>query len=224
MPNANPLDALLDYARQHHVRAEHFASGLCLDASLDLARQARSLGLSDQVKFVRWRVEGDARFRDHWALTFGDGLVLDMTAVQIDGNAEPLRSLDSYTCALTSMRTYPLSVLLELMDRGGHSQSAIRSYPRMLVWRIQRTLVGYDAKQSLRRGSVSGLIKAVGEWFNAALVLASGHLHDRLVRRLACLQQVESEAVKMSPAATDLESIALAHGPTSSDSAVGGLA
>ena len=125
MPNADPLDVLLDYARQHHVRAEHFASGLCLDASLDLARQAHALGLGDQVAFVRWRVVGDARFRDHWALAIGDERVLDMTAVQIDGNAEPLRGLDSYTGALTSRRTYPLNLLFELAGVA-HSMHARR--------------------------------------------------------------------------------------------------
>ena len=224
MPNADPLDVLLDYARQHHVRAEHFASGLCLDASLDLARQAHALGLGDQVAFVRWRVVGDARFRDHWALAIGGERVLDMTAVQIDGNAEPLRGLDSYTGALTSRRTYPLNLLFELVDRDEPSHTAIRSYPRRLVWRIQCTLAGYDAKRSLRRGSVYGLFKAAGELFDAALVLASGHLHDRLVRRLGCLQQRDVDAGKTPADASEVDGVALAHGRSSADSAVGGLA
>ena len=106
------LDELERYAIAEHCRSGPESSGLCFHAALTLGQLARRLGLEEKVAFVRWRVRRDVNFLEHWALVLDSGTVLDMTAVQVDGNPHPLRRVDSYPANYVRPRQYPAAIVL----------------------------------------------------------------------------------------------------------------
>ena len=181
---ANPrYKALLSYAYDNRIKSADLARGCCFDASIALARQARALGLGEELQFIRWHVPRDPHFRDHWALSFGTEHALDVSAVQIDGNSEPLRSLQSYVGHVTDRHLYPLEVILRAID--AHPHTSGDTYSPGLMWRVMLSLAQYDGRQALKHLSPLALWRVLMDTVHATLVIGAVHWHDRLLQHLA---------------------------------------
>lgn len=183
MAYGNLVDELERCATMGHYKSATESRGLCFQATLALGHAARQLGLQGQVAFVRWSVRRDVNFLEHWALLLGDGRVLDMTAVQVDGNPDPLRRLAGYPANYVRPRQYPAAIVLAVMDR--HVQGVGRSFSRRLLWVLHRQLFRHDAGHALRARSPLALTDAVAELLRRAATLCAGYLLERAVERMS---------------------------------------
>ncbi len=177
------LGELKRYAIAQHYRSVSESSGLCLHAALTLGQAACRMGLEGGVAFVRWRVHGDLDFLEHWALVLEGGTVLDMTAVQVDGNPDPLRRLDSYPANYARPRQYPVGVVLEVMEPP--LREAERQFSRRLLWRLHARLFRYDAAKALRERSAWALLGAIDEVLRRGMTLCVGYLLERAIGRMS---------------------------------------
>jgi hypothetical protein len=125
------VDELERYAIARHHKSEPESRGLCFQASLTLAEEARGLNLEGRAGFVRWSVRRDQAFLEHWALVLDGAKVVDMTAVQVDGNPDPLRRLASYPTNYVRPRQYPVTVVLDVMEH--HVSGTGRTFSRRLL-------------------------------------------------------------------------------------------
>ncbi len=177
------LEELKRHAIAHHYRSVSESSGLCLHAALTLGQAARGMGLEDEVAFVRWRVHSDVNFLEHWALVLQGGLLLDMTAVQVDGNPDPLRRFEGYPANYVRPRQYPVGVVLDVMERP--LREAERHFSRRLLWRLHARLFRYDATKALRGRSAPALLGAVDEVVRRGMTLGVGYLLERAIGRMS---------------------------------------
>jgi hypothetical protein len=148
-----------------------------------LGQEARRLGLEEQVAFVRWGVCEDVNFLEHWALVSDNSTVLDMTAVQVDGNPYPLRGLESYPANYVRQRQYPASIVLAVMER--HTSGQDRNFSRRLIWALHRRLFRHDAGKALRSCSPLTLIDAVAELARRGTTLYIGYLLELAIARMS---------------------------------------
>ena len=177
------LDELERYAIAKHARSVPESSGLCFHAALTLGQQARRLGLEEKVAFVRWRVHDDVNFLEHWALVLDRETVLDMTAVQVDGNPHPLRRFESYPANYLRPRQYPAAIVLSVMKRP--LLDAERHFSRRLLWNLHRRLFRHDAAEALRRHSLPALVDAIDEVVRRGTTLYGGFLLERAIGRMS---------------------------------------
>ena len=177
------LDELERYAIAEHCRSVPESSGLCFHAALTLGQEARRLGLEEQVAFVRWRVLQDVNFLEHWALVLEGGTVLDMTAVQVDGNPHPLRRLESYPANYLRPRRYPAAVVLAAMERPVLDED--RNFSRRLLWTLHKRLFRHDAAMAVRSRSALALLDAVDEVARRGTTLYVGYLLERAIERMS---------------------------------------
>jgi hypothetical protein len=173
-----------------HANANHHTSatesrGLCFQATLALGREARSLGLTERVTFVRWRVRRDVNFLEHWALALDDGSVLDMTAVQVDGNPSPLRNVQGYPANYVRPRRYPIAIVLAVMERGVLEPG--QHYSRRLLWVLHRRLFRHEAGDAVRARSPLALLDAGASLVRIGATLCTGYLLEQAIRRMSRL-------------------------------------
>jgi hypothetical protein len=102
---------LLKLARSLAVRDPRAASGLCLARSLEFAHVAASKGHTG-LQLVRWRVQGDPQFLDHWAVWLDEDFVIDLTRAQVDGQTHIAGPAHAYPSNYTHSRHYPAELLL----------------------------------------------------------------------------------------------------------------
>ncbi len=176
--------ALAAYARDSRLPSRELANGLCFHASVELARQAQVLQVQQPLRFVRWRVRDDLQFHEHWALLVGDA-VIDLTAVQVDGDDEPFRSLHSYPGNYTDRREYPLHVVLAPVQTAAlrHGQR----YPRGILWAVNRRMAAFDLLRAVRQRSPAAVITASRHMAGAAFTLVAGYLLEAAIQRLGRL-------------------------------------
>ena len=160
---------------------------MCFHAALQLGARARELGLEDRVRFLHWRVRNDAHFREHWALSFRGAHVLDVTAVQVDGNSNPLRKRDSYPTHFGTPRDYPLDLILRHAANTPQA-SASQRVPVALIWRVQRSMIAYDFHRASSHWSARPLLVAAGRLMETLLVLFIHGLSDWARSRLTTLK------------------------------------
>jgi hypothetical protein len=177
------LEELERYAIAERGRSFPEARGLCFQAALTLGQVARGMGLEEQVAFVRWRVRQDVNFLEHWALVLDCGTVLDMTAVQVDGNPYPLRRVDGYPANYVRPRQYPAAIVLSVMERP--ELEADRHFSRRMLWRLHVRLFRHDAAQALRGRSLRALVDAVDEVLRRGTTLSLGYLLERAIGRMS---------------------------------------
>ena len=177
------VDELERYAIVMHHKSAPESRGLCFQATLTLGREARRLGLEGHVAFVRWCVRRDVNFLEHWALVLDDGRVFDMTAVQVDGNPQPLRRLANYPANYVRPRQYPAAIVLAVMDR--HVPEQDRHFSRRLLWGLHRRLFRHDASKALRGYSPLALIDAVAELMRRGATLYMGYLLELAIARMS---------------------------------------
>ena len=184
MVAADPLQHLLRYAEEHAAVSVEASKGRCLHASVRLALEAEALGLGGRLRFVRWRVQDDPFFREHWAIAVDDEQVLDLTAVQVGGDRQPFRRLAAYPKNYSGRRFYPLqTVLRPLMRR--HDGSG--RYARCTIWTVQRHMAAFDARQSFAQRSATGVFAAAGRLAEASYVLVVDYLLQSAIKRLGRL-------------------------------------
>lgn len=190
--------SLLKFARKNSFSSARESHGVCFHAALQLGAHAAELGLTDEVRFVHWRVLGDPHFREHWALSFRAGHVLDVTAVQVDGNCNPLRKKDTYPPHFGGPRDYPLSLILRHVPAGGQGHG--NRVPAGLIWRVHRSMIAYDLRRDSTQGVAFPLVLAVGRLAETSVVLSLHALSEWARSRLATLRSRLS-----SPASAPVE-------------------
>lgn len=158
---------------------------MCFQATLALGREARRLSLEERVTFIRWRVLRDVNFLEHWALALDDGSVLDMTAVQVDGNPNPLRSVEGYPANYVRPRRYPIALVLAVMERDVLEPG--KNYSRRLLWVLHRRLFRHEAGHALRACSPRALCNAVAALVRSGVTLCTGYLLEQAIRRMSRL-------------------------------------
>jgi hypothetical protein len=183
MGHGNRIDELERYAIGWHHKSASEAGGWCFQATLTLGQEARRLGLEGQVSFVRWRVRSDLNFLEHWALVLDDGRVLDMTAVQVDGNPDPLRRLASYPANYVRPRQYPTALVLAVMEC--QVPESYRHFSRWLIWQLHRRLFRHDVAKALRERSPLDLIDAAAELVRRGVTLCTGYMLELAIGRMS---------------------------------------
>ena len=177
------LEELERYAITEHCRSAPESSGLCFHATLTLGQVARRMGLEEKVAFVRWRVQRDVNFLEHWAVVLDSGTVLDMTAIQVDGNPNPLRRVESYPANYVRPRQYPAAIVLSAMERP--VLEAERHFSRRMLWSLHVRLFRHDAARALRSRSIRALADAVDELARRGATLSVGYLLERAIGRMS---------------------------------------
>jgi len=142
-----PMEELEQYSLSQCLRSAHEARGVCLWASVELAAKADVLGLTEQVQLLRWRLKGDPEFVEHWALKVSASDVLDLTAVQVDGNPTPWRSIDSYPHHFGKPSQYPIHLVLPYA-RADMEDGRIARHE---LWRLHRALAKYELRIAINR-------------------------------------------------------------------------
>lgn len=179
------VDELERYAIAKHHESDSESRGLCLQATLAIAEEARRLNLGRRVGFVRWSVLRDMAFLEHWALVLDGTRVLDMTAVQVDGNADPLRRLASYPANYVRPRQYPATVVLDVMEH--HVSGTGRNFSRRLLWTLHLALFRHDAGRASQARSLLALIDCIAELLRRGVTLCMSYVLDRAIARLSTI-------------------------------------
>jgi len=178
-----PMATLEQYAFAHCLSSAHEARGVCLWASVELAAHADRLGLTDQVSLLRWRLSDDPDFVEHWALKVTEDRVLDLTAVQVDGNPTPWRLLDSYPPHYGKPRQYPIPLVLPHARPGAEGGRV----ERRVIWRLHSALAKYEVSCAYRRGAVSEMAAAGLRLGVESMRLGLGYVLERAIDRLSHL-------------------------------------
>ena len=181
--NRDPFQTLLKYAQRHCVGSKEQAQGVSFHASVQLAKQAQKLGLSELVTFVHWRVGKDPDFREHWALHWRDGLVLDMTAVQVFGDSDPLRPLDAYPANFSGMRQYKLETVLGC--KGSLGPHRIDRYSRRQLLKVHARMTWADLAKGCSHGSVVAVLCTPLRFLQTSLILFAGYVFEWAMGRLS---------------------------------------
>ncbi len=176
----------LEQFAYEHARDAQDARGRCLDATVELGREALRLGVSQRVAFVRWHVVNDPEFMEHWALALDDGRVIDPTAAQVDGDPRALRRMDEYPANYLSPRHYPVDGLVPLMEAQGPAHGL--RYSRRQMWFLHRWLFRHDTRAAVRARSARDLADAGRALMRSAFMLAVDAALERAVNRAARLQ------------------------------------
>ncbi len=179
--------SLLKFARKNRFSSLQESYGACFHAALQIGVRARELGLEDRVRFLHWRVRNDANFREHWALSFRKRHALDVTAVQVDGDPNPLRTIDSYPLHFGTPRDYPLSLILRQVPSSLQAASGDR-VAAALIWRVQRSMIVYDSRRTPMPGVISPLFTAAGRLTETLFVLSLHGLSNWARGRLTTLE------------------------------------
>jgi len=174
--------SLLKFARKHRLCSARAAHGACFHAAVQLSERARELGLEEKIRFLHWRVHGDKHFREHWALSFRSDHVLDATAVQVDGNANPLRKKVAYPPHFGAPREYPLNLILRHFAKT--QLGDLQRVPAALIWRVHLSMVVYDLRCSSARWTPAALVVATGQLAELVLIMAAQGVSNWAHRRL----------------------------------------
>lgn len=175
---------LLQLARRFHLTAHGEAVGRCFAAALGLAQAAREHGIA--VELVRWQVAGDRDFCDHWVVACGDGMVIDLTRVQVDGNTGLLHPVSSYPANYRNLRRYAACLLLPLFEQVRNNEQD--RMPFAFMWQSGLALVRHDVKSAYRARQWRRFCRSLDEMaiFAARMVLGTlqqqwiGHPQDRM--------------------------------------------
>ena len=176
----------LEQFASERVRDAAGARGHCLDATVELGREALRLGFSQRVAFVRWHVLDDPEFMEHWALALDDGRVIDPTAAQVDGDPRALRRMDEYPVNYVSPRHYPVDGMVPLLETL-ESAHGLR-YSRRQLWLLHRWLFRHDIRAAVRARSARGLADVGRALLQSVFMLSVDATLERAVQRAALLQ------------------------------------
>lgn len=175
---------ILALARSLHATQVADAEGRCLALSLELAANARDqLGLDLQL--VKWRVQGDPKYLDHWAVMLSDSEVLDLTRVQVDGRTSLLAPLDGYPMNYVERRHYRASVVL-----GGTPRPPAASHGRIhprLLWSCAHRMMKHDLRKAWQDRCGRSTVAALRYGLSFTLWLSMREITLRMEQRAAQL-------------------------------------
>ncbi len=155
------------------------ASGSCLAISLDFCRVACRQGVSADL--VVWSVAGDKHYRDHWAVLLGQGLVIDLTRLQVDGSREMLHALDSYPSHYKRPRSYPAALLLPSCEApSGAPAGPLRLGVHQT---LRRLMLLHDLSRARSLSDLCRVGHSALSWAKSALVCAVLDLARRMEHR-----------------------------------------
>jgi hypothetical protein len=186
VPSASPIRSLERFAASGRYD-EAAAHGLCLHATVELGQEALRLGLVQEACFIRWRVQDDAHFQEHWALALAGDRVLDMTAVQVDGSPRHLRLRANYPANYVRPRLYPIPVVLDVIADSAPTGGPDGRYSRRLLWRLHLRLFRYDIAQAMVRRTPRLVASATGSLVRTAFTLSTGFVLERAIARMTRL-------------------------------------
>lgn len=186
-PMTNDYSSLERFAAMRVRPTLSAAQGTCLHATMELAAEALRLGLDRSASVVRWCVCGDPAFLEHWALALESGRVLDTTAVQVDGNPQPLRRLDEYPANYRSPRHYPIEAMSDFIDTC--SVTTDHRYPLRQVWKLHCGLFSHDAREAVRSGAPAALLKAFAAILTCSFGLSLAYMTERASARAESLMR-----------------------------------
>lgn len=162
----------LALAANHQMLTLELAEGRCFTASALLAHELSSSGVA--VDLVRWRVVGDPRFRDHWAIRLDDEHTLDLTSVQFSAHAPLVMRLQDYPENFRRPRSYPAMQLLAGIDQAAARQDGRLGFTAMAgvavrIWR-------HDACRARLARNVMGIVSATSHFVETWIVLGLASL------------------------------------------------
>lgn len=159
--------------------------GRCLDATLQLGREALRLGMAQRVEFVRWHVRNDPDFLEHWALVLDGDRVIDPTGAQVDGDSRAVRRMSEYPANYVSPRRYPVEGLVPVLgaDEPAHGWR----FSRRQIWSLHRWLFKHDARLAIGQRSLRDMADACGAVVRTAFMLLLDACLERTVHRLTKL-------------------------------------
>ena len=190
--SASPdLQTLLRLAPRYQVRDAQRAAGLCLSVSMEFALAVRQRTGCD-VRLVRWRVEGDPHYVDHWAVECAQHQVLDLTRVQVDRSTRLVCDALDYPPHYTHRRSYPLALFSDVyVDSGGSTGPRLADrflwvcgarvcrFDLLQAWRTRDPLAGADAVREfakfVRQFALSGTLR----WLERRAAHLMSRVHER---------------------------------------------
>ncbi len=178
-PVSNKQQALLRLAGIFHQTAYGDAVGRCFAAALGLAQVARERGIT--VELIRWQVLGDRDFCDHWVVASDNGTVIDLTRVQVDGDAGLLHPISSYPDNYCNMRRYSALLLLPLFE-----QLQVSDQDRMpfaFMWQSGLALIRHDVRSAYRARQWRRFFRCADEMVIFACRMILGTLQQQWVGR-----------------------------------------
>lgn len=182
----SPFTQLIVFADARTYRSASDCRGLCFDASAEVAREAVRLGFEHKTHFVRWRVQGDPGFLEHWAVRLDDGTVVDVTAAQVDGNPQAVREIDGYPANYGEARLYPVGLILDRL-RNNRATGRYR-YSARAIWAVHYALFLHDAGRAASVRAPRALGAAFAAMAHCAVKLAAGYLLARAITYRQALQ------------------------------------
>jgi len=141
--------------------------------------------MDSQLFFVKWHVRNDLDYLEHWAVATEGGRVLDLTAVQVDGDSRPSRRVDEYPANYVRPRLYPASVVLNAM--AAEVLVPDHRYLRWQLWGLHLQLFRHDAAQAVWSASPRALYEAIAAISFCGFSLSTGYLLDIALSRAAAL-------------------------------------
>jgi hypothetical protein len=197
--------SLIALAHGMRLRTADEAAGRCLAVSLDLTLAAHEqLGLATRV--VKWRVTDDPHFVDHWAVMLDDDRVIDLTRVQVDGNARLVSRLADYPANYCDPRVYPAALLMH--DYAKYGSTGEGRLSNRFMWTCGIRLLSHDLLDAARIGDVGSALSSLresarfmGRFIVGCATRALDARARRLVDRLTSVPDINSY-VSLAGAAT----------------------
>ena len=176
-PLSSRQQALLHLAKNFHLTSYREAVGCCFAAALGLAQAARAQGIA--VELLRWQVDGDRDFCDHWGVACGDDMVIDLTRVQVDGNTALLHPVSAYPRHYRNLRRYPARLLFPSFERlCNHKQERM---PFAFMWQSGLALARHDMKSACSACQWRRLGRSAWELAVFALRMLVGTLQQQCI-------------------------------------------
>jgi hypothetical protein len=205
------LQHLLQMAMRFHFDEAREAHGRCFAATLELAALAERKNIT--VELVRWQVQEDHDFCDHWAVVYGRNTVIDLTRVQVDGNAGLVHSIASYPANYCRPRFYPSEVLLPQFRRLGELQ--LNRLPLWFMWESGLALTRHDIATAFKARRWGGLLLSLADTLKFGLRSLFIALRYHLILDVHCHQHTLPPAENTHQAhQVQIQVLAIPVGPT----------
>ncbi len=177
---------LLALARPRALKTPQQASGHCLRTALEFVRLAHQKGHSG-LQLVRWRLRGDPNHLDHWAVWVDTDLVIDLTAVQVDGRSRLAGPARDYPDNYTNRRCYPAALLLEGLNWA--ADGSLRPLSHSMLIGMAARLFKHDCKSALQQRSPAWAVESLRTFCSFNVWLALRGATRRLRTRAAALNR-----------------------------------
>lgn len=187
---------ILAIANPLRARTLADSAGQCLSSSLELASRVHE-ATGVRLQLLRWRVQGDPHYCDHWAVAWEKGHAIDLTRIQVDGKLNVLMPLADYPAHYGTCSRYPSELLLPGFrdeHRGSREGRLSSRFMRQCIHRV--FCADLEAAWSAR--SLAGVAGAVAASASYWAWFVFRELRTLLERRVDRLSQRLQEAHSFS--------------------------